>query len=218
MKFFFLSVFFLSFYISISAQEHRYTTEDKQAIKYYALAGQDLDEHLYDQAVENLLKAIEEDPKFIEAHIQLADIYRAKWKYKEAADQYQQAINLNTDFNQFIYYKIGDCQIRIAAYADAERNLETYLAFANLSPQSAFLAQKLLSDCKFSLDALKHPVEFIPENLGPAINTGDDEYFPAITADENTLIFTRQIKNNEDFYKSVKVGRQMANSNTAYPD
>ncbi|MGZ3820401.1 MAG: OmpA family protein, partial [Mucilaginibacter sp.] len=37
------------------------------------------------------------------------------------------------------------------------------------------------------------------------INTADDEYFPAITADENTLIFTRKINNNEDFYKSIKV-------------
>jgi outer membrane protein OmpA-like peptidoglycan-associated protein/tetratricopeptide (TPR) repeat protein len=205
MKFFFLSVLFLSFYIPSYAQERRYTTQDKQAIKYYALAGQDLDEHLYDEAVANLLKAIEEDPKFIEAHIQLGDIYRAKWKYTEAADQYQQAINLNADFNQFIYYKLGDCQVRRADYSDAEGNLEKYLGFANLSPQNAFLAQKLLNDCKFSLDAIKHPVAFIPENLGPAINTGDDEYFPAITADENTLIFTRQVKNNEDFYKSVKI-------------
>ena len=67
------------------------------------------------------------------------------------------------------------------------------------------MAKKLLSDCKFSLEAIQHPVPFKPINLGPEINTGDDEYLPAITADESTLIFTRKINNNEDFYKSVKV-------------
>ena len=55
------------------------------------------------------------------------------------------------------------------------------------------------------LKRLKHPVPFKPVNMGPAINTADDEYLPVATADESTLIFTRKINNNEDFYKSVKV-------------
>ncbi len=56
-----------------------------------------------------------------------------------------------------------------------------------------------------AFDAIQHPVPFKPISLGPEINTADDEYMPAITADENTLIFTRKINNNEDFYQSVKV-------------
>lgn len=205
MKVFFLSVLFLSLYISLSAQERQYSTTNKEAIKYFSLAGQSFDDHMYDDAVAQLLKAIDEDPKFIEAHLQLGDIYRREWKYKEAADQYRQVIKVNPDFDQFVYFKAGDCEIHQAQYSDAKQHLDKYLTFANLSNQSIFLAQKLLNDCKFSLDALQHPVPFKPENIGPEINTGDDEYFPAITADENTLIFTRKISNNEDFYKSIKV-------------
>ena len=52
---------------------------------------------------------------------------------------------------------------------------------------------------------LKHPVPFKPVNMGSEINTADDEYLPVATADESTLIFTRKINNNEDFYKSTKV-------------
>lgn len=205
MKVFFLPILLLFLWATSYAQERQYSTTNQEAIKYYALAHQSLDDHLYDEAVVQLLKAIDEDAKFIEAHIQLADIYRREWRYKEAVDQYRKAIGINPDFNESVYYKLGDSEIHQAAYAEAAQHLEKYLTFQNSPTQNIFLAQKLLKDCKFSLDALQHPVAFKPQNLGPAINTADDEYFPAITADENTLIFTRKISNNEDFYQSIKV-------------
>ena len=55
-------------------------------------------------------------------------------------------------------------------------------------------------------------MQFNPVNIGSAINTKDDEYWPSITADGQTLMFTRQVNsvNNsssfeqaqEDFYLS----------------
>ena len=204
MKFFFLSVL-LILSASLFAQQREYSTNNKEAIKYFALANQSLDDHLYDEAIANLKKAIDEDSKFVEAHAQLGDIYRQEWKYKDAADEYRLVIKINPDFNRSIYYKIGDVEIHLAQYADAERHLEKYLAFENLTPQTAFIAQKLLKDCKFSIEAIQHPVPFKPINIGAEINTADDEYLPTITADESTLIFTRKINNNEDFYKSIKV-------------
>lgn len=44
----------------------------------------------------------------------------------------------------------------------------------------------------FRIDAMAHPVDFHPVNLGDAVNTGNDEYLPAVTADGKTLIFTRR--------------------------
>lgn len=205
MKFFFLSVLFLFLSVSLFAQQGQLSTSDKQAIKYFALANQSLDEHLYAEAITQLLKAIDEDGKFLEAHAQLADIYRLKWQYQEAVEQYRKVISISPDWNRGVYFKLGDSEIHLADYADAQVHLEKYLTFQNLTSENIFLTEKLINDCKFSIDAMQHPVPFKPVNLGPAINTADDEYFPAITADENTLIFTRKIDNNEDFYKSVKI-------------
>ncbi|MDB5024390.1 MAG: OmpA family protein [Mucilaginibacter sp.] len=205
MKFFFFPVLFLFLSVSLFAQERQYSTTNKEAIKYFALANQSLDDHLYDDAAEQLLKAIDEDKKFIEAHAQLADLYRREWKYKQAVEQYREVITLNPDFNEFIYFKLADCEIHLAQYTQADQHLEKYLTSNDPQAQNRVSAQKLLKDCKFSLNALQHPVPFKPVNLGPEINTADDEYFPAITADENILIFTRKINNNEDFYQSVKM-------------
>ncbi len=202
-----VSFFFIFLFLSslLYAQQRQYSTNDKEAIKYFALANQSLDDHLYDEAIAQLQKAINEDGKFIEAHSQLADIYRLKWQYKAAIDQYHQVVNLDPEFNRSVYYKVGDCELHLAEYTEAKQHLEKYLTYDNLSAQSIFMGQKLLNDCNFSLNALQHPVPFKPINIGSEINTADDEYLPTITADESTLIFTRKINNNEDFYKSVKI-------------
>ncbi len=45
---------------------------------------------------------------------------------------------------------------------------------------------------------MKNPVPFSPESVGEGINTSDDEYWPSITADGQTLMFTRQARPREN--------------------
>lgn len=199
----------LSFLIFLSitafAQDNRYSTTDKEAIKHYALAHQALDENEYDVAVNELQQAIGNDGKFIEAHLQLGDIYRLMQRYKEATEQYKAVINLNPDFSRALYLRLGAAEISEAQYEQAQIHLNKYLTYPNINDQDAFRARKMLKDCEFAIEAIKHPVRFKPINMGPGINTADDEYLPVATADESELIFTRKINNNEDFYKSEKV-------------
>ena len=72
-------------------------------------------------------------------------------------------------------------------------------------------ANLLISSCDFAADAIKHPVPFKPINMGDSINSPDNEYFPCITADEKTFLFTRRLpfvdrygkkSEQEDFYVS----------------
>jgi outer membrane protein OmpA-like peptidoglycan-associated protein/Tol biopolymer transport system component len=205
MKVFFLSILFFLSVSVLSAQERQLSTTSKEAIKQYALANQSLDDRLYDDVIDHLQKAIKEDANFIEAHALLADVYRARWKYKDAIEQYRKVIAINPEFNRSIYYKLGDCEVHDAQYLQAQQHLEKYLAYPNIQGQTKYLAEKFLNDCKFSIEAIQHPVPFKPINMGQEINTADDEYLPTVTADESTIIFTRKINNNEDFYKSIKV-------------
>jgi outer membrane protein OmpA-like peptidoglycan-associated protein len=195
----------LTCFIAI-AQQRQYSTTNEEAIKQFALANTSLDNHLYDDAVVELQKAIEADSKFVEAHVVLADIFRQKRMHKDAVTEYLKVISLNPEFNRSVYLKIGDEEINLAKYGDAQKHLEKYLTYPNLTAQNTYMAEKLIKDCKFSIDAVMHPVPFKPVNMGPEINTANDEYLPVATADESTLIFTRKINNNEDFYKSVKAG------------
>jgi outer membrane protein OmpA-like peptidoglycan-associated protein/tetratricopeptide (TPR) repeat protein len=185
--------------------QRQYSTTDKEAIKYYAMAAQSLDEHLYEIAVEQLQKAIHADDKFVEAHMQLGDIFRQMRKHKLAVEQFRKVIQLSPDFSSSVYVKLGDEEISDAQYPEAQQHLEKYISYPHITPQGNMHARKLIADCKFSIQALLHPVPFKPVNMGPEINTADDEYLPVATADEGELIFTRKIGNNEDFYKSLKL-------------
>ncbi|MFA6085254.1 OmpA family protein [Mucilaginibacter sp.] len=187
------------------AQQRLYSTADKEAIKYYALASQSIDEHLYDEAILQLQKALGIDNKFIEAHAQLADVLRLRRQNKQAIEHYLKVIELNPDYNRSVYLKVGDSEITESQYASAQQHLEKYLTYPNITASNIAYAQKLVNDCKYSIQALLHPVAFKPVNMGAEINTAADEYLPTATADEMTLIFTRKINNNEDFYKSIKL-------------
>lgn len=190
------------------AQEKRYSTSNQEAIKNFSLANESIDEHLYDEAIALLQKAVDADSKFIEAHALLGDVLRMRRMFKPAAEQFNQAIALNPEYNKGLYLKVADCEIPNAMYQPALRHLEKYLTYTNNTPQNIAYAQKLIADCKFSIQAIAHPVAFTPVNMGADINTADDEYLPVATADEAELIFTRKINNNEDFYKSDKVGNK----------
>ena len=139
--FFFLVFFFLS--ATLYAQERQYSSTNDQAIKYFALASQNLDDHLYDEAIADLQKAIEEDSKFIEAHVLLADVYRQKWHYKEAIDQYRLALNINPEFNRSIYYRLGDCELHQGEYAEAKQHLQRYLDLNPKAPERDQIGKEL---------------------------------------------------------------------------
>ncbi|WP_354430173.1 OmpA family protein [Mucilaginibacter sp. UYP27] len=198
--------------VSVSAQQRPYSTTDKEAIKYFALANQSIDEHLYDEAITQLEQAIKADPKFVEAHAQLGDVLRMRRIYKPAIAQFLKVIELDPEYNRSIYLKIGEVEITSAMYEPAQHHLEKYLTYPNITAQNQAYAQKLVADCKFGIQSLTHPVAFVPINMGAEINTAADEYLPVATADEGTLIFTRKIDNNEDFYKSIKLNNNWQNA------
>ncbi|WCT14980.1 OmpA family protein [Mucilaginibacter jinjuensis] len=205
---FFTVILFIAFPLVILAQQRAYTTKNETAIKYYALAGSSYDYHKFDEAITNLQQSIQADDNFIEAHIFLGDMYGLKKQYKEATEQYQKALTLNPEFSQAVYFKISDAEISTGHYKDAQFHLVKYLTYQYITDKDRFRAKKLMGDCDFAIQALQHPVPFTPVNLGPEINTADDEYLPTATADESTLIFTRKINNNEDFYKSNKLNNK----------
>lgn len=63
-------------------------------------------------------------------------------------------------------------------------------------------AEHDLACIAFRREALANPVPFAPQNMGPEVNSPDDEYLPTLTADGRTLLFTRYNREymEEDFY------------------
>ncbi|MBG0859029.1 MAG: PD40 domain-containing protein [Bacteroidales bacterium] len=96
---------------------------------------------------------------------------------------------------------------------------------SEISEKNRLITQKNRKNCEFAIEAMKKPVPFNPVSIGSAINTREDEYWPSITADGQTFMFTRQAyvnnftgsytKTQEDFFVSNFSGNEWQKANNA---
>lgn len=92
-----------------------------------------------------------------------------------------------------------------------------------INSTDSLLKQKVIEKkLKYNLIPLANqdPIEGIKlKNLGPKINTLENEYLPSLSLDGETLIFTRNTGGNEDFFISVKdsLGNWIQSQNIGYP-
>ncbi len=186
-----------------------YTSKNKKAIKHYQQGEKYFQMRNDTEAEKELEKAFKEDPLFIEAHMAFAQIQAGKNNLALAEVHYKKAIDVNPKFYSRMFFDYGMVLFLQAKYAEALANLETYLKFERISPSTKAEAEFYAKCARFSAEGIKNPKAFKPVNAGEGINSENDEYFPAITADGMQFMFTRAlpIKErpgffNEDFYMS----------------
>ncbi len=201
----FCCLIFLLIASQIGFAQTKYSSTDRSAIKSFERASYLLDLNNFKEAISELNVAIKQDDKFIEAYMLLADVYRVTYDYLKAKETYKSAYKLNPNFAPERYYYYAESELKTGDYQNSLLHYHLFKEKGNPTTEKIALADKYIKDCQFSIEALKHPVPFIPENLGPSINTNEQEYLAVLTSDESTLIFTRQINRNEDFYRSYKL-------------
>ena len=211
------SLLFISLAVSIAFSQSMppgtYTSTNKKAIKYYEESKQMFQVRKDIEAEKLVKKAIEEDPNFLEAHSAYGQLLLSKNRIKEAITIYEKAVQINPKIFVENHYYLGVSYLNEAQYEKAIPCLETIIKTERINPTIKEEAARYLKNAKFGADAIKHPQTFKPINVGAGINTAEFEYFPALTADGNTFLFTRNIREGEgvtaprqeDFYVSKKV-------------
>ncbi len=198
--------------INVNGQETPLSTKSKKAIKHYREAQNFYDLRQNTNAESELKDAIKEDSSFTEAHGLLAYVYQDEGNTEGAINEIKKVLSINPHFDNRLYFTLAGLELSVADYADALNDYNAYMQHPSSDVRMEFKSNVGIEDCKFAMNALQHPVPFNPVNMGININSPYDEYFPAITADGDEFIFTRDIpdKNNiyghqEDFYISYKV-------------
>jgi outer membrane protein OmpA-like peptidoglycan-associated protein len=196
-------------FTGMSAQEHKVTTTSKKALESYNSGINSYTLNDYLAAEQHFLDAIKADSSFIEAYLVLAEMYEDSKQPSKAINAYQKGLAINNKFYPLGLIKLGNLEYREGMYEDA---LSSYNRFLQLNTNSVTQAEKAkdgIVRCIFSMEAMKHPVDFKPVSLGPNVNTSADEYWPSLSADEKTLVITRLVpsdnfmkKVQEDFYLS----------------
>lgn len=199
--------------LSCVAQPANYTSKDKKAIKQYEAGAECMRLQKWDCAEGALRNAAETDAAFIEPRIYLGEMNEQRGNAAEAVRWYKEAVAISPRYFPPALLHLADIEMGQGAYADAEAHYKAYIEVERDKERIA-RAQLGLANCAFAQEALRNPVPFDPKNLGPGVNTADGEYYPCITADGGTLMFTRRVKEpevrgygeQEDFYQSRRAG------------
>jgi len=195
---FVLIVYFESSLVGLSQGLH--TTSNK-ALKIYKEGVSAYDYLDYYKAENDFKEALSIDKNFYEAFMMLGDLLAKESRYKEASENYKAAVKIDSMFFKPVFFNLANTELMSGNYSNALIHFNVYMAQEGMSAKNKIAAAKSIKNCEFALNAMKNPVPFNPVSVGSGINTSDDEYWPSITADGQTLMFTRQpnISNNPDF-------------------
>jgi len=183
----------------------------KKDLKKYDQARENYFKGEYEEAEKLLEKFIANYPKYVEAYLLYGDILMETERLEEGLRIYRKVVELDSVSYPEAFRIIGNAEFELLDYAAAK---ESYVRFrSETQPQGEALKwlEKQVGLCDFRLAAMEDPVSFRPYNLGPGVNSPADEYVNTLTADENSIFFTRKSKNlkdggyrqyEEDFYQS----------------
>lgn len=198
-----------------------YRTDSKRAIKLYEEARQAPRENRdvttgkpnFQAGIDLLQKALKKDPNFLEAHQLIGEYYRLIGASKKAVKHYKIALSINPkeNLNGQLFLDIGDLQMKNGEYTDAIRYFDMVLQSENRNIPAKVIqtAQWERENALFAQKAVQHPIAIKLKNIGKGINTQYPEYFPTLTVDGETMLFTRLLpvnngilKGQEDFFIS----------------
>ncbi len=206
MKRIFFTFLLLSLCQLTFAQELPFSgTKDKKADYYFGEALKTFQMQDFMRASQWIDKAVNLDPNFIDAWMLKAEMKSMDENFPEAIAIYEKIKVINPDF-PMSYYGIAKALYANGNYEASFTAAEKFLTYPDFYGKKDII-NKIKQNAEFAKEAIKSPVPFEPINLGNMINSTDNEYFPGIPADDQTLIFTRLINGrNEDFYFSKKQG------------
>ncbi|RYU97020.1 OmpA family protein [Emticicia agri] len=199
--------------------------QDPKAKEFYDKGVKSFVARKSDDATESLLKAIEKDSTYADAYFKLGQMNETARNEANALKYYAKAIQFKPnapDYRQAYTY-IGTRALRAGEYEKAKPLLE--FSLKNSSPNSMIVKQltRQLESCNFAIEARKKKLSFDASDMGEVINFKTNQYFPVLTADNETLIFTARSEEGDEnlFTSQLKDGKWTkpqsisANINTA---
>jgi outer membrane protein OmpA-like peptidoglycan-associated protein/cytochrome c-type biogenesis protein CcmH/NrfG len=193
-------------YLLAQGQQRELTTSNNRARRAFEDGVHKYNLRDISSAAESFRNAVRIDPEFIEAYIVMGEMFQSAERFEEATEAYQKAIDIDPDFYPGVLYQYAESALAIGKYEDAGIKLRKFLEYDPMPDNARQRAENLLLRSDFGMDAMANPVPFEPENLGSAINSPNDEYAPTLTADEQTLIFTRKKPREDSNY--LHLGRE----------
>lgn len=200
---------------SSCATAQNYSSSSKKAIKLFEEAQGNYQNYKLGVAETLLKEALSKDANFVEAQTLLSYVLIDKGEYSEAEKSFRRAIEIDEQKIPNNLFFLAQLVLNDGKYNEAKALFNKFLKNEKINDEMRQRSLDALEKIDYALNAIANPVKFEPINLGNGINSEYSEYFPSLTVDESTILFTRRLPSpespqgfNEDFYVAHKKGKE----------
>lgn len=171
-----------------------------KADAWYVKAQEAVKSRNFTQAERYFLKCLDLSPQNADAYYGLGMLYVDVKDYVKAAQIFQRAANSCPKCTQYFALPLAELLCKAGAYTQAEQVLTNWQK-PILGNQQQKLFERTKQNIQFGKYAIAQKSKVQPQNLGDRINTKFHDYFPSISVDDSTLMFTRRTNGiDDDFY------------------
>ena len=185
---------FFAFFCDSATYSQTVSSSSKSAIRAYNAGYAKFERGLFKDAIAELNKAIRRDATFIEAHMMLAECRLETNEPQLARASFLRCLEINPDFFPPVYYTLAELAFDEEMYEEANQYLEKFMRYSRQAPALVAKSEKLKQNSQFAAQAVRNPVPFHPKNIG--LDFEYDQYWPNLSVDEQTLVFTGLIPRN----------------------
>lgn len=190
---------------SVAHSQAILSSTNKKAVDAYEKGILALKDRNIEKAFSEFEEAIERDKLFSEPYFQLGRLYEQNRQFGNAILNYEKAVNAHekTSVTEIAAQQAGQLYLKKGDYQKALVFLEKGIGAVTVANQKRYKTR--IDNCKFAIEATRKPLIINPLELPKSVNKFQSQYFPVMTADRETLIFTGNQDSDENLYvASVK--------------
>jgi OmpA-OmpF porin, OOP family len=217
------SLLLVSILVSIiSFAQPTLSTKSKKAIELYTVADNYRVRGQYKEAIELLTDAIARDKQFAEAYFRLGQTYKSLKQYPKAIESFENGLAAMKDLKKqrAFWYELGESYFLAGQYENASVQLGRYVEGEVASMQNKTRidnAKKMLDNIAFAKENKEKSHVLQQRALNDTVNCFSMQYFPVLTADNQSLIFTRRLGDNNTDDEDIVISNRNSNGQWSSP-
>ncbi|SHH93618.1 Tetratricopeptide repeat-containing protein [Chryseolinea serpens] len=195
---------------TVAFSQPQVTTKSKKAYELYVQADNFRVRGQFEEAINLLQQALDKDDKFVEAYFRLGVTYANMKENPKAIGTYEKGLSLTNDLRlqKLFWYELGELYLLTGDYEKAMKVLSAFVNNENQSKPRIDRATVLFRSAEFALKNKNDTSAYHQRPLSDTVNCFVLQYFPALTADQKQLIFTRRATNDPNDTEDLVVSKK----------
>ena len=176
------------------------TTKSSKAKSYYFRAKSFMNQRDLANAEVEINKAIDADSRFLEAYLLKAEMCSYGDFCECIVEALLAARAIDSTFDTYLDYNLANALYDNGQYTESKHYYSVFLTNPKANVKSKELAEQYMAKCQIAIDLVNNPVPFEPKSLGADLEQPYEQYWPSLSLDGKTLVFTMLLPDSTRFF------------------